>query len=117
MRFRIKVSEQLFCAIKIAGAISAREWAATIFKYNEGVVFNHPRARSLRWQRSSRPRAHRQKRGEEQRDYSEERRAQRCERHQESRAHCSLYADQIIDVMSVGEFSNVLPFPYGYRSG
>jgi hypothetical protein len=77
--------------------INAFVVSATIFKYNESVVFSISRARGLRWQRSSLACPHRKERGERYGDYREERRAQCGEGHKESRAHCGLRVHAIVE--------------------
>jgi len=70
--------------------------SATMFKYNEGVVFTISRTRRLRWQRSRWARPHGEERGEKYGDYREERRAQCGEGHKEGCAHCGLYVHAIV---------------------
>jgi hypothetical protein len=65
----------------------------------------------LHWQRSqrsSRACPHGQERGEEHGDYREERRAQCCEGHKESGAHCGLHGNSIVEPTN-WEFA-ILPF-------
>ena len=71
--------------------------SATIFKYNEGVVFSISRVGRLRWQRSRWARPHGEERGEKFGDYREERRAQCGEGHKEGCAHCGLYVHAIVE--------------------
>jgi len=57
------------------------------FKYYESVLFNLSWLCHFRCEHPGGPCAHSEERGEEHGDYSEERRAQRCEGHKKSRAH------------------------------
>jgi len=77
--------------------INAFVVSATIFKYNESVVFSISRIGRLRWQRSSWACPHRKERGERYGDYREERRAQCGEGHKESCAHCGLHVHAIVE--------------------
>ena len=77
--------------------INAFVVSATIFKYNESVVFSISRIGRLRWQRSSRACPHREERGEKYGDYREERRAQCGEGHKKSGSHCGLRVHAIIE--------------------
>ena len=77
--------------------INAFVVSATIFKYNESVVFSISRIGRLRWQRSSWACPHRKERGEKYGDYREERRAQCGEGHKESCAHCGLHVHAIVE--------------------
>ena len=67
------------------------------FRYHENVVFNISRAGGLRRQRSSWACPHGETCGEEHGNYSEERRAQHCEGHKESCAHCGQHVHAIVE--------------------
>ena len=72
------------------------------FKCYESVLFDHSRRRPLHWQRSGGPRPYCSERGEEHCADSQECRAQRCEGHKKSRAHCSQYLNAIGKVILYG---------------
>jgi hypothetical protein len=71
--------------------------SATIFKYDESVIFSISRVGCLRWQYSSWACAHGKARGEKHSDYCEERRAQCGEGHKKSRAHRGLRVHALIE--------------------
>jgi hypothetical protein len=80
--------------------INAFVVSATIFKYNESVVFSISRVRPLHWQRSQRSRwacPHGEERGEKHGDNREECRAQCGQGHKEGCAHCGLHVHAIVE--------------------
>jgi hypothetical protein len=78
--------------------INASVVSATIFKYNESVVFSISRVGRLRWQRSSWACSHGEERGERHGYYREERRAQCGKGHKESCAHRGSHGDAIVEL-------------------
>ena len=94
MSFRLTPADHV---AEMTLGINAFVVSATIFKYNESVVFSISRIGHLRWQRSSWACPHGEERGEKYGDYREERRAQCGEGHKESCPHCGLHVHAIVE--------------------
>ena len=77
--------------------INAFVVSATIFKYNESVVFSISRVGRLHWQHSGWACPHGEERGEKYGDYREERGAQCGQGHKEGCAHCGLHVHAIVE--------------------